>query len=239
MRVKAFTLAEVLITLGIVGVVSMMVMPSLMQKYQKRKTISQFKKVYSTMSQGFLKASQDYDLYSLGNNWQNRDEVMETMSKYFQTARKYTTADVKNGGRDSLCFDKNNRIGFPKQHPEIGYRFLHQDKMDYGMTSPLTGHPSLELTNGGVCIGFSNYGAKRLVMVDINGNSTGPNRLGYDLFYFHINENNQLVPFYGGWWSNRYTTRKSLNDNCDKTINQSGWSCSGKIIIDGYKINYW
>lgn len=50
MRVKAFTLAEVLITLGIFGVVSMMVMPSLMQKYQKRKTISQFKKVYSTMS---------------------------------------------------------------------------------------------------------------------------------------------------------------------------------------------
>ncbi len=237
MRIKAFTLSEILITLGIISVISALTIPALIQKYQKTQTVTQFKKVYSTLQQALRTASDDIDIASLGNNWNNRDEVVDTLAKYFQTAKKYTSKDLVGTGRDSLCFDKNNRIGFTKQHPEIGYRFLHQNKMEQGMSTPLTGQPSLELNNG-VCIGFSNYGGKRLVMVDINGNPTGPNRLGYDLFFFYIDDNNQLLPFYGGWWSTRFTTKSELNNNCNKNINQSGWSCSGKIMMEN-KINYW
>ena len=41
---KAFTLAEVLITLGIIGVVAAMTMPSLIQNYKERETVSKVKK---------------------------------------------------------------------------------------------------------------------------------------------------------------------------------------------------
>lgn len=41
---KAFTLAEVLITLAIIGVVAAMTMPSLIQKYQEQKRVTQLKK---------------------------------------------------------------------------------------------------------------------------------------------------------------------------------------------------
>ena len=46
----AFTLAEVLITLGIIGVVAAMTMPSLITNYQKQKTVSYVKKFYSDIN---------------------------------------------------------------------------------------------------------------------------------------------------------------------------------------------
>lgn len=49
----AFTLAEVLITLGIIGVVSAMTIPSLIQSYKEKQTVVTLKKFYSTMSQAF------------------------------------------------------------------------------------------------------------------------------------------------------------------------------------------
>ncbi len=46
---KGFTLAEVLITLGIIGIVAAMTMPSLIQKHQKRVTAERLKKMYTTL----------------------------------------------------------------------------------------------------------------------------------------------------------------------------------------------
>lgn len=44
---KGFTLAEVLITLGIIGVVAAMTLPTLVQKYQDKADHSHLQKVYS------------------------------------------------------------------------------------------------------------------------------------------------------------------------------------------------
>lgn len=46
-RRRGFTLAEVLITLGVIGVVAAMTLPMLIQNYQKTVLKSQFKKVYA------------------------------------------------------------------------------------------------------------------------------------------------------------------------------------------------
>ena len=48
---KAFTLAEVLITLGIIGIVAAMTLPTLIGKYQKKQTVTQLKKSYTEISQ--------------------------------------------------------------------------------------------------------------------------------------------------------------------------------------------
>lgn len=48
---KGFTLAEVLITLGIIGVVAALTMPVLMANYKKQQTVTQLKKVYSALQQ--------------------------------------------------------------------------------------------------------------------------------------------------------------------------------------------
>lgn len=54
-----FTLAEVLITLGIIGVVAAITMPLLIKSYQKMVLKNQFKKTYSIMYNAFKKAEAD------------------------------------------------------------------------------------------------------------------------------------------------------------------------------------
>lgn len=56
-----FTLAEVLITLGIIGVVAAMTIPTLIANTNSAKFRSQFKKTISTLSQAGLMAQAQYD----------------------------------------------------------------------------------------------------------------------------------------------------------------------------------
>ncbi len=56
----AFTLAEVLITLGIIGVVAAMTIPTLIAKYQERQVVSSLTKVYSTLSQAYQMAQAEH-----------------------------------------------------------------------------------------------------------------------------------------------------------------------------------
>lgn len=56
-----FTLAEVLITLGIIGVVAALTLPSVIQKYQKKVTVERLKKSYSTLAQAVQMSVKDND----------------------------------------------------------------------------------------------------------------------------------------------------------------------------------
>ena len=50
---SAFTLAEVLITLGVIGVVAAMTLPSLVNKYQEQATVVRLKKVYNILNNAY------------------------------------------------------------------------------------------------------------------------------------------------------------------------------------------
>ena len=59
-RKQGFTLAEVLITLGIIGVVAALTLPSLIQKNNNKVVETRLKKFYSTMNQAIMMAEVDY-----------------------------------------------------------------------------------------------------------------------------------------------------------------------------------
>lgn len=46
-KIMAFTMAETLITLGIIGIIAAMTLPSLVAKYQSKVLSTQLKKLYS------------------------------------------------------------------------------------------------------------------------------------------------------------------------------------------------
>lgn len=62
LKANAFTLAEVLITLGIIGVVAAMTIPTLIANTNSQKFCSQFKKTISTLNQAGRMAEAQYDL---------------------------------------------------------------------------------------------------------------------------------------------------------------------------------
>ena len=70
-----FTLAEVLITLGIIGVVAAMTLPTLIQNYQKKTYIEGLKVGISILEQGFKAAMADDGVDDLADTtlWKNCD----------------------------------------------------------------------------------------------------------------------------------------------------------------------
>lgn len=58
-KFTAFTLAEVLITLGIIGVVAALTIPALMNQTNDKEFIVAWKKAYSSISNGYNQAVMD------------------------------------------------------------------------------------------------------------------------------------------------------------------------------------
>ena len=82
---RGFTLAEVLVTLGIIGVVSAMTVPTLIQNYQRKSYVTQLHKVYNEMSQAAIQFQTDRNAVNLkeaGLNSQTAAE--EFIEKYFK-----------------------------------------------------------------------------------------------------------------------------------------------------------
>lgn len=83
---KAFTLAEVLITLGIAGVITALTLPPLIQNYKKEKVENSLKKFYSVMNQAVTLSISEYG-------------EIEDPSKYSETLsaewfKKYITKHI-------------------------------------------------------------------------------------------------------------------------------------------------
>lgn len=60
MKIQGFTLAEVLITLGIIGVVAAMTLPALIQRNNNKVVETRLKKFYSAINQAIMLAENDY-----------------------------------------------------------------------------------------------------------------------------------------------------------------------------------
>ena len=54
---KGFTLAEVLITLGVIGIVAVMTIPTLVQSYEEKATVAKLKKINSLILSPSLTSS--------------------------------------------------------------------------------------------------------------------------------------------------------------------------------------
>ena len=85
----AFTLAEVLITLGIIGVVAAMTMPALIQNHRKVVVVSRLKKISSTISQAYASATNEAGGISPNEDCgncllpNNPDIALEVINKYY------------------------------------------------------------------------------------------------------------------------------------------------------------
>ena len=77
---RAFTLAEVLITLGIIGVVAAMTMPALQTNIRRKTASARLKTFYANMKQMLLLAEDDY---GSSVNWNTKLSKAEFWDTYF------------------------------------------------------------------------------------------------------------------------------------------------------------
>ncbi len=97
MKKKAFTLAEVLITLGIIGVVAALTIPTLMQKYRKNVIETRLKQANSMLINAAKLSEVDYGLNHVREDFvaKDPDVALEMFNKYYAPYIKFV--GVKKG----------------------------------------------------------------------------------------------------------------------------------------------
>lgn len=204
---QAFTLAEILITLGIIGVVAAMTIPTLIGNAEKSSILSKVEKDYSMLSQVSMSLANENG-GTLENIFTADPNLM-----YTQYLEKFKT--VKSCSNTSGCFplgiDYHNIQGSdiwgqPIDSNATLYKFILADGNLFFIWDGSAGCKWTEgnLTNLCADVGF-----------DINGNK-GPNVAGKDLFEFYINKDGKVFPFgaegYDCSVSSRYCAFKLLTE---------------------------
>ncbi len=218
-RQAAFTLAEVLITLGIIGVVAAMTLPVVITNYKRHVLETQFKKAYSLIQNAHLLMQNDYpmlyeDLNSESDMRTAYSNHLDKLIKYIPNAQLCTKYYLDCTGRREKSYDS-----FVKG------TYAHIDADSLTQKSILT--------NSGILIFMSPWGA-RGYHIDINGPAKGPNRLGHDLFSFNIDKNNNVVPYtrFGGCFTSEkehyqgFTCAKwAILNTCETDTSKTYWQC--------------
>lgn len=92
-----FTLAEVLITLGIIGVVASLTMPSLIANHRKEVLKTELKKAYSELQQVNLSFINDEEMNMCEYDWMLVDSGLEVMAASKELSRKFIKYYQGNG----------------------------------------------------------------------------------------------------------------------------------------------
>ncbi len=222
-----FTLAEVLITLGVIGVVAAMTIPNLITEHQKRKTVTRIQKSISVLNQAYRLSVEEQgqplveDILSLDID----DYFQKYWAPYIKYATYCKTYDIC-GYKSKLPFKRldGTTYGYQLTH-DANFTFQTNDAMIYSIQ--IRGYCSTCLYNKG---GIGTNG-KLTIIIDTNG-SKGPNTLGKDVFIIE-GSNLEVIGIQPYWYDK---SDDEINNNCTKDAN-GGYACAEKIRRAGWQID--
>ena len=225
---KGFTLAEVLIALGIIGVVAAVTLPGLNVNVQK-----------SQVGPALMKAI---------NVLQNANKLL----LHDNNARTLTAAC--NGTAYIQCV-ANFVGGVPINIPNNSYKFF--DYSDANINNSVRGSGSSSVnaivTKDGInyiWLTTTRRGPRRagqpqriitteMMYVDINGVNKSPNIIGRDTFRIEVESDGTVLPFGGREYADinggAVLWETQCNNNATPT---NGMACAGSIVDNGGKVIY-
>ena len=179
---KGFTLAEVLITIGIIGIVAALTIPNLIANYKERVIGNQLKKVYSTLSQAIKIAESEYGDIS---EWPVKDGDMSstnTIYNYYIKPHLNITKECKNSVE---CFSPYD--------PQMAHYYTFQLN-DGSMVALDINNKNEDPDSLYWSYGIKNFTLRNFITftVDVNGNKK-PNKSGEDVFRFFVSQKG-LIP---------------------------------------------
>lgn len=215
----AFTLAEVLITLGIIGVVAALTMPSLIADKRAKELETALKKNASVIQQAILMITYEDGIEPSLLNLQSgelKGKIKPHLNVLKDCGRGTTdlAACVTN---TSYVPDAKNTYKNYTKSGNITYNFLDDGQ--------------LLLTDGTLLlIENSNPDFKQVfITVDVNGYLKPPNAWGHDLFTFDLTETGKLLPM--GAEGTKFSNDAQY---CSRTSNNSlnGIGCTYKALSE-------
>ena len=230
MKKIGFTLAEVLITLVIIGVIAAMTIPTLINKTDKQEFVSRFKKNYAVFSQALNMAQAQNGLLT-GWDWSTKQKGFDNFENYI-LPHLQVAENCKNTTNCSPNYDfkkKNNTDWLSYKTNTTHYKFVLNDGTVYALNVLQS---CVESNSRCLDVHF-----------DVNG-SKGPNKWGLDIFTLEVfpytNDvmprgfrNNTSYNSGTGTWPER--TKSEIDSKC---TTGDGSYCGAKILLEGYKMNY-
>lgn len=206
--IKAFTLAEALITLMIIGVISAITIPTIKKISDEHTYVTAAKKAYSTISNATknLRRKEGPVKTWVSSSWTNiRKMYQEEMTLVPMSA---------SGGVESYSGQYLNGTSYGSFRAEM--------RSNDGMTYEFWGSSTCSDSSSG---NYKNACAR--IAVDTNGKND-PNIIGVDRVGFYITSDGSVYPYGTG---NGVETETSTCVNNGKK--GTGWGCTARMITEG------
>lgn len=212
-KIKAFTLAETLIVIGMIGLIAAMTLPAVINNARNKELESRFKKSYSLLAQMVQLVVE--------NEYGGVTELSQTdyaqfggyLKQYAGSDRK--VGEIRWGTGDSSSFMKETYKTYTGNTASgifNDYAFYTSD-----------GNATVFLDTG-----HAHSVPDIFVAIDINNIDNKPNRYGFDLFGFYVDKKGRLLPF--GDQNTAYPEERYCIGSSSHSEN--GLGCTRKAIID-------
>lgn len=238
MTKRGFSLAELLITLGIIGIVASLTIPTLVSNNRNRANASKLASLVSTIENAFTtmmssEAVSSFDETAFGRNGNPVD-----LARYLKIAG-YDTNYIKYYGEEKPF----RTIGSKTKTAPPGCTNIFQTKNGALLTHIKSFTKNVNATDAIIeSNGSSVYNGLGYLIIDVNG-TANPNVWGRDLFYFMIGDDGCLYPvgsknhvilYHGDATKTWDKTTGSFQ--CNDTTKNAG--CTARLVENNYEVDY-
>lgn len=246
MKKFGFTLAEILIALGIIGVVAAITIPTFVNDTRNQTNASKLASVVSDLENAFSIMITDEGEQDLLDTEFGRDSNYERLTRYLKISN---TAEDLTGYYNGTASPTFNNMGHTSSLGDSTVSYLWETKngalvmFKNDMAASITVQEAEEE-------GLSDTNALGVIRIDVNG-SDSPNLYGRDIFSFVLSESGTLYPV-GSRFYSIVLFEKNENaglytgdgvDSCTNatlmTANSiSGEGCTARLVENNYQVNY-
>ena len=265
LNLKAFTLAEILITLVIVGVIACLTLPTLLSKMDKARNIATLKRAYAELSSEVKQFMIDNDCTSRLSDCSASGQFVFDFPKYLYYQRGWVDVyNVVNSGNPTLSYvnglslngEKVVHLASPMSDTSLehSYKFLAPKGAAYYLLTSGFPYDMYYWTNK------RDYLRLKLDIFT-NPNSVRPTRwgsseqihgrypiLGREIFTFFVTDTGRVIPacsqefvgafaYYCNYWKDNNYEYCSMTES-PPVPSRAGLGCAARIIEDGWQMNY-